>query len=175
MNVRLLQVILTVALALVFVGTGLAQEAAKDTAVTKVTHTYVGVKQCKICHKKDGIFDSWSATKHATVWDSLSADNQKNEAYKPFYTTGMADSVLLTGVQCEACHGPGSDYKKKSIMENKEAAIAAGLVIPDAKVCAKCHNEKAPGKLAATAKDFDFAKMKEKGVHAKAVKAEAGK
>jgi len=169
MNVRLLQVILTVALALIFVGTGLAQEAAK------AAHTYVGVKQCKMCHKKDGIFDSWSASKHATAWDSLSADNQKNAAYKPFYTTGVADTVLLTGVQCEACHGAGSDYKKKTVMENKEAAIAAGLIIPDAKVCVRCHNDKAPGKLGATAKDFDFAKMKAKGVHAKAVKTEAGK
>jgi len=175
MNVRLLQVILTVALALVFVGTGLAQEAVKAANAAKADHTYVGVKQCKMCHKKDGIFESWSASKHATAWDSLSAENQKNEVYKPFYTTGVKDTVLLTGVQCEACHGAGSDYKKKSVMENKEAAIAAGLVIPDAKVCAKCHNEKAPGKLAETAKDFDFAKMKEKGVHAKAVKAEAGK
>jgi mono/diheme cytochrome c family protein len=170
MKLRLLQVILTVAIGLVFVGTGLAQEAAKAA-----THAYVGVKQCKMCHKKDGIFDSWSASKHATAWDSLSADNQKSDAYKPFYTTGVADSVLLTGVQCEACHGAGADYKKKTVMENKEAAIAAGLVIPDAKVCAKCHNDKAPGKLGATAKDFDFAKMKEKGAHAKAVKAEAGK
>jgi hypothetical protein len=170
MNVRLLQVFLTVVLALVFVGTGLAQEAAK------AAHTYVGVKQCKMCHKKDGIFDSWSASKHATAWDSLSADNQKNEAFKAFYTTGSTpEGELLTGIQCEACHGPGSDYKKKSVMENKEAAMAAGLIIPDAKVCAKCHNDKAPGKLGATAKDFDFAKMKEKGVHAKAIKADAAK
>ena len=170
MNVRLLQVFLTVVLALVFVGTGLAQETAK------AAHTYVGIKQCKMCHKKDGIFDSWAASKHAIAWDSLSADNQKNEAFKAFYTTGSTpEGELLTGVQCEACHGPGSDYKKKSVMENKEAAIAAGLIIPDAKVCAKCHNDKAPGKLGATAKDFDFAKMKEKGVHAKAIKAAPAK
>jgi len=170
MRVHLIRMMLPVVLALVFVGTGLAQEAAKPV------HTYVSVKQCKLCHKKDGVFDSWSATKHATAWDSLSAENQKNEAYKPFYTTGSTpEGELLTGIQCEACHGPGSDYKKKTVMENKEAAIAAGLVIPDAKVCARCHNDKAPGKLGATAKDFDFIKMKEKGAHAKAIKAEVAK
>ncbi|UCC44700.1 MAG: hypothetical protein JSU65_01870 [Candidatus Zixiibacteriota bacterium] len=169
MRVRLLQLLLSAAMVLVFVGAAWADEPAKEE---KPQHTYVGVKKCKICHKKDGIYDSWAATKHATAWDSLSAEQQKDEALKPYYTTGSTpDGDLLTGIQCEACHGPGSDYKKKSIMEDREAAIAAGLIIPDATTCARCHNEKAPAKLAATAKDFDFAKMKEKGVHAKMVKA----
>jgi mono/diheme cytochrome c family protein len=127
-----------------------------------------------MCHKKDGIADSWAATVHATAFDKLSDADKANPALKPFYTTGStAAGELLTGIQCEACHGAGSDYKKMSVMKDKAAAIAAGLVMPDAKVCANCHNEKAPGKLGATAKDFDFAKMKEKGAHAAAVKAKA--
>ncbi len=104
--------------------------------------------------------------------DKLAEADKKNEALIPFYTTGTtAEGELLTGVQCEACHGAGSDYKKMTVMKDKAAAIAAGLVMPDAKVCAKCHNDKAPGKLGATAKDFDFAKAKVAGVHAKAIKA----
>jgi len=151
-------------------GVAHADEAAKpDTPA----HDYVGAKKCKICHKKDGIFDDWASTKHATAFDSLSTEDQKNEALHKYYTTGTtAKDELLTGVQCEACHGPGSDYKKKKVMENRELAITKGLNIPDEKTCLKCHNEKAPAKLAAVGKDFDFEKMKNKGVHAPAKKAE---
>jgi len=140
----------------------------------KATHEYIGAKKCIMCHKKDGVGESWEATKHATAWDNLSEEDKKNEALKPFYTTGTdAKGELLTGIQCEACHGPGSDYKSKSIMEDKEKAIANGLVIPTAETCMKCHNEKAPSAaLAATAKGFDFEKMKAKGVHAMPTKGE---
>ncbi|MEE9442798.1 MAG: multiheme c-type cytochrome [candidate division Zixibacteria bacterium] len=130
-------------------------------------HEYVGVKKCKVCHKKDGIFESWSATTHATVYDKLTDADKAKDEYKKYYTTGVdVKGVLLEEVQCEACHGAGSDYKKKAIMEDREKAVANGLVIPDEKTCKKCHNEKAPGKLGETGKTFDFVKMKAKGVHA---------
>jgi nitrate/TMAO reductase-like tetraheme cytochrome c subunit len=149
-------------------------EATKETAkkeskeVTKeVTHEYVGVKICKLCHKKDGVYPSWEKTKHAYAYDSLSAEDKKNKEILKYYTTGTtAKGELLTNIQCEACHGPGKDYKKKSVMENKEEAIANGLIIPDENTCKRCHNEKAPKALAALAKDFDFKKMVAKGVHA---------
>jgi hypothetical protein len=169
MRVRLLHMMIALAVVLAFTCAAMAQDAAKPEAPK---HQFVGAKACKMCHKKDGITDSWAATVHAIAWDSLSAADKKNEALKPFYTTGTtAEGEVLTGIQCEACHGAGADYKKMSVMKDKAAAIAAGLVMPDAKVCANCHNEKAPGKLGATAKDFSFEKAKVKGVHAKAVKA----
>ena len=49
------------------------------------------------------------------------------------------DSADLPNVQCEACHGPGSEYKSMSIMKDKEKAIAAGLVLPTEKTCLGCH------------------------------------
>ena len=129
-------------------------------------HEYIGVKKCKMCHKKDGIFESWQATPHATAWDKLSADQQAQDEYKKFYTTGTtAKGELLTGVQCEACHGPGSDYKKKKVMKDRDAAVAAGLLIPNEETCKKCHNEGATPELAASAADFDYEAMKAKGVH----------
>lgn len=140
----------------------------------KAKHDYIGVKKCKICHKKDGIHPSWAKSKHAIAWDSLSAEDQKNKDLLKYYTTGTtAKGDLLTGIQCEVCHGPGSDYKKKSIMEDKEKSIANGLLIPDEKTCKGCHNEKAPKALAALAKDFDFKKMVAKGVHDMPEKKEA--
>lgn len=166
MKAKMVYVLLPTLILLAFVG---AAWAGDDEA----KHEYVGVKKCKICHKNDGIYKSWESTPHATVWDSLTAEQQKDEAYLPYYTTGTtAKGDLLTGVQCEACHGPGSDYKKKSIMEDAAKAAAAGMLAVDEKTCLKCHNKKAPAALAATVKSWDFDKMKEKGVHDPAKKAE---
>lgn len=139
-------------------------------------HNFVGVKKCKICHKIDGIFESWSASKHATAWDNLSDADKKNKDLAKYYTTGTnAKGEALNNVQCEACHGAGADYKKKSIMKDQTKAIAAGMVVPTVELCKGCHNDKAPAALAAIAKDFDFAKAVAKGVHAKMKKAEAKK
>lgn len=135
-------------------------------------HEYIGAKKCKMCHKKDGIFESWSATAHATAYDKLSDADKAKDEFKKYYTTGVdAKGVLLEGVQCESCHGAGSAYKKKSIMKDHDKAVANGLMVPDEKTCKGCHNEKAPGKLGESAKTFDFAKMKDKGIHAPAAEA----
>ncbi len=79
---------------------------------------------------------------------------------------GVADSLIVTprankeghvvtnGVACESCHGPGSEYKKSSIMKDRDAAIAAGLVIPDKTTCVTCHNDKSP-----TFTGFNFEEM----------------
>jgi hypothetical protein len=161
--------ILTAAVLLFAVMVMAGDETTKATtkkATDEVTHEYVGVKICKLCHTKDGIYPSWEKTKHATAYESLSAEEKKNKDLLKYYTTGTtAKGDLLTGVQCEACHGPGNDYKKMSIMKDKEKAIANGLMMPDENTCKRCHNEKAPKALAALAKDFDFKKMVAKGVH----------
>jgi len=158
---RVVVSILTAALLLLAVVVMAGEETAK-----KAEHDYIGAKKCKLCHKKDGTYTSWEKTAHAFAYDSLSAEDQKNKDLLKYYTTGTtAKGTLLTGVQCEACHGPGSDYKKKSIMEDREKAIANGLLIPDENTCKSCHNEKAPKALAAIVKDFDFEKMKAKGIH----------
>ena len=49
-------------------------------------------------------------------------------------------------VQCETCHGPGSDYKSKKVMKDKKVAIEKGLLMYDnpEELCVKCHNEEGP-------------------------------
>ncbi|MBI3097327.1 MAG: HEAT repeat domain-containing protein [Planctomycetes bacterium] len=44
------------------------------------------------------------------------------------------------GVTCEACHGPGSDYRARSVMEEPDLARASGLRTPGPEDCAVCHN-----------------------------------
>ena len=52
----------------------------------------------------------------------------------------LADESL-PGVQCEACHGAGADFKKMSIMKDRDAAVANGLVIPTQATCDGCHKD----------------------------------
>jgi len=69
-------------------------------------------------------------------------------------------------VQCEACHGAGSEYKKPTIMSkskfaaDKAAALKvakdAGLVMPTAENCAKCHTKEGNPNF----KPLDFDKSK---------------
>jgi hypothetical protein len=84
-----------------------------------------------------------------------------------------AAMTLNAGVTCEACHGPGSLYVKHKTAElekNKDAKFTAealapmGLVKPDEKVCAGCHNAESPTKA-----EFKFAESKDK-THDKAKK-----
>lgn len=118
---------------------------------------YIGAEKCKICHKVQ--FESWKGLGHATAFERLKPEEQaKAECLKCHATGGNA---AMPGVQCEACHGPGSDYKAMQVMKDRDKALAAGLVVPDEATCKSCH-EKAPHDVPA----FDFGTMKDKGVHA---------
>ncbi len=118
----------------------------------EATHDYVGAKKCKACHK--AIYTAWSETGHATAFDVLTDEEKKNDACVACHTTGVLakDSSLMEGVQCEACHGAGSDFKSAKIMSKKKwaadpeahkaMAIEAGLIYPTAENCVVCHTEK---------------------------------
>jgi hypothetical protein len=152
------------------------------TAFASVTpHKFVGAGQCKMCHsgdKKGNQFQIWEKSKHAEAYKTLEGAAAKEIAEKKelkqsptesaeclaCHVGASADPALLDkkfdmkqGVQCEACHGAGSDFKAMSIMKDKEKAYAAGLV--DAgkmgkEICVRCHNDNSP-----TFKGFNFEEM----------------
>jgi len=146
-------------------------------AQEKPKFTYVGDKACKMCHKAQ--HEAWAATKHAKAFDALKPEEQKKAECTACHVTGKtaADS-LLVGVACEACHGPGSEYKKATIMSKTKfaadkaaamkAAVEAGLIIPTADNCVKCHKKEGNPNF----KEFNFETMKGK-VHPLAVVAPA--
>nr|AOR51122.1 hypothetical protein [uncultured bacterium pAW1] len=134
-------------------------------AQEKVTPTYVGADKCKMCHKD--IYEAWSKTKHATAFSKLSAEEAKKAECTGCHVTGaMADGVMIENVTCEACHGAGSEYKKPAIKAAAKwkadrpaqlaLAKAAGLIVPTAENCVRCH--KAEGNP--NFKGFDFEKSK---------------
>jgi len=45
-------------------------------------------------------------------------------------------------MQCEGCHGPGSEYANEQTMRDKAAAMKAGLRMPNERRCLVCHIDK---------------------------------
>lgn len=119
--------------------------------------SYVGVAKCKICHPFQ--YNSWLQTKHVKAFDNLPAASQNDPKCLKCHTTGNAAN---RGVQCEACHGAGSDYMKMSTMKNRDEARKAGLNFPPSEaICRGCHNPEAGAQF----KGFDFADALKKGIH----------
>ncbi len=113
---------------------------------------YLGVKWCRSCHSRRSpnpklrVFHSWEDSAHARAWESLPEAQRDNPECLPCHTTGYGmprrpdvPDAELRGVQCEACHGPGSHYFTWRVMKDPEQARARGLVLPTREVCAKCH------------------------------------
>lgn len=100
-------------------------------------HAYVGADKCKMCHKVQ--YNSWLDTVHAKATDAAKASKDPAFEAKCLSCHATNASEELPGVQCEACHGAGADFKKMSIMKDREAAIANGLVIPTQATCDRCH------------------------------------
>jgi len=138
------------------------------SAASAGKHEYVGVDKCKTCHKKEAIGDQygkWRESNLAKAFKTLGTDQAKKWAAEAgvgdpqtdgacvecHVTAYKAPAELVSskfdradGVQCEACHGAGKDYRKKKIMMDRDQAIANGLVIPDEKACLTCHNDRSP-------------------------------
>jgi hypothetical protein len=145
-----------------------APAAAKTDTKAAVKHPYVGETKCKMCHKQE--YDSWMTTKHAKAWAALKPEEQKKADCAGCHTTGKtATDSLLVNVACEACHGPGGDYKAIKKMQDPKLAAEAGLLPITEETCTRCHNKNSPN-----FKSFDFAKAKDPaagGVHMHPVKA----
>jgi YD repeat-containing protein len=131
-------------------------------------HEYTGFKKCKSCHKKEAIGNQigvWMESKHAKAYETLATekskkwaaeagvgDPQTDERCIKCHSTahGVPDDMVskkfdrTAGVQCESCHGPGKDYRKKKIMIDHDKAVEKGLILPTAAVCTTCHNDESP-------------------------------
>ena len=100
--------------------------------------TYVGAQKCKMCHKVQ--YNSWMETHHAKATE-IAKKGAEGRSFEPSCLKCHATNAdeNLPGVQCEACHGPGSAYKKMSIMKDLEKAKANGLKDVTQATCDGCH------------------------------------
>jgi len=103
-------------------------------------HAYVGAQKCKMCHRVE--FTSWENTVHAKATENAKAAKDRKFGPECLQCHATNSDEAMAGVQCEACHGPGADYKKMSIMKDVEKAKANGLILPKQETCNGCHDGK---------------------------------
>ena len=137
---------------LVIVAAGLAARA------TSAAPTYIGADKCKMCHKIQ--HTSWLETKHAKATESAKASKDRKFEAACLTCHATNKDEAMAGVQCEACHGAGSDYKSIQVMKDKDKAVAAGLVIPTQATCNGCHDGKDHHKSQTFTKDVHAHKAK---------------
>lgn len=135
---------------------------------TKRDHPqYVGSHTCRSCHlgrEHGNQYVQWLSSRHAAAYWRLATDWALFLALqRPYFqdienpraddrcllchTTAAQDPDALfassfdaaEGVGCEACHGPGSEYRHAEIMSDRAAFLAAGGSVPDERTCQNCH------------------------------------
>lgn len=162
-------VAVTVPLYLGFAMPVAAEEPAVVAHAAAADGEYTGAKAgCRKCHLKQ--YRSWEKTPHAKTLEALPEDERSNPECLRCHTTGFGEPTGFTSVDatpelafvgCEQCHGPGSGYRDKEIMQDHEASAAAGLRIPDEQTCLGCHNDESPQ----FSGSFDYEEMKAMGLH----------
>ncbi|UCG31707.1 MAG: beta-propeller fold lactonase family protein [Phycisphaerales bacterium] len=144
---------------------------------------YIGVMACAKCHEGPMMgyqFSKWRLGKHARAYailgtpagykiaaaESVQGNPQQSIECLRCHTTGaglsegrfMEGFDYRDGVQCESCHGPGSEYSPEAVMRDPRAAMQAGLQPVSEKTCMPCH-ENAHGR------SFDYEAAVEKIMH----------
>jgi len=143
---------------------------------------YIGVEACGRCHKSEkqgSQMPIWKESIHSHAYKTLQTIEAKQIAEDMGFDkhpTELTECLIchasgfeveessLTegfkiedGVQCETCHGPGSEYKSLKVMKNRELAVKNGLVPiynNTENFCVSCHNPDSP-----TFSGFDFEVM----------------
>ncbi len=128
---------------------------------------YVGSRVCGSCHAGKGMgnqYSLWLHSKHSSAWAVLARPESQHIAEISGLRQKPQESPICLGchataydaedwqkdetfrieegVQCERCHGPGSEYMSEKVMRDKKAAMENGLTMPDEKFCMGCHIEK---------------------------------
>jgi predicted CXXCH cytochrome family protein len=118
------------------------QFVARDPLTGKLREQYLGIETCARCH--DATVSDFMLSPHFRTFKRLTdSGNEKDGKCLPCHTTGYGmfsgydpeseekGGINLRGVQCEACHGPGTSHTRDG--KYRERAR---------KVCRKCHNSR---------------------------------
>ncbi len=168
----------------------LAPVAALNAKEQEIHPVFVGTKTCVSCHQGATMgqqFTKWFLSAHSRAYASLAKpeahqiaelsgiplDPQESATCLGCHTTAAQTEdwekdptfQRQDGVQCEKCHGPGSEYANVRTMTNREAALRAGLTIPTARDCMNCHLEKGSHVAVLNSPPFDVQKALEAIAH----------
>ncbi|MBW2568606.1 MAG: hypothetical protein JRD93_10920 [Deltaproteobacteria bacterium] len=130
---------------------------------------YIGNRKCRLCHFE--YFRGWEKDPHANAFVRLGR-MQNNPYCLKCHTTGfngpqgfVSEKITpgLRGVQCEACHGPGSKHKDSPY---DKKALWIGRKIDYQSVCIKCHDRN-------WTPEFDYEKYRKRIEHKIEIKAGA--
>ena len=133
----------------------LAEERAARKRPSPANDQFLGAETCKKCHFDQ--YEQWSETKHAHAYTSL-LNNNKNydQECLACHTTGFGkpsgflspyDGLAMKDVQCESCHGLGTEHKRDGSYGGVQEAV-----------CIVCHD-------AENSPDFAFPAYIEEVVH----------
>jgi len=125
---------------------------------------YAGALACATCHgaqSGDRAYGTWRMSPHADAYATLSTarareiarqmgvtgNPQRSDRCLACHTTGGGEPAgrflesfdPAQGVQCESCHGPGSEYLPQAVMLDPVAAADGGLRAVDRTTCTRCH------------------------------------
>ncbi|MCJ7627322.1 MAG: cytochrome c family protein, partial [Longimicrobiales bacterium] len=155
--------------------------AGSASAQNPRQRVYVGEEACRPCHHQpDGAdqFSPWRLAKHAQAFAALSmpesrqiadlsgigGDPTRNRVCLGCHTTAYDTEEwerddtfhFEDGVQCELCHGPGSEYMGAEVMRDTARARQAGLRMPREQDCLVCHTEKGSHSAVLGVRRFSF-------------------
>jgi YVTN family beta-propeller protein len=136
-------------------------------AETEKHPLFVGDQECAKCHQGAGMNYqqcSWMNSAHAKAYAVLATPEAKEIARLSGIPEEPQEAAMClgchatgadaedwqkedtfhveNGVQCEKCHGAGSEYMAEYVMVDRKAAQAAGLMMPTKEDCMNCHKVK---------------------------------
>jgi YVTN family beta-propeller protein len=142
---------------------------------------YIGSQACGNCHDGPTMghqFSKWRLSAHAKAFSSLALpespeitrlsglleEPQQSRMCLGCHATA-ADTELWErdpgfhiedGLQCEGCHGPGSEYAPDHIMRDRTLSMMNGLKMPTRDDCMLCHRAKGSHDGVLIRKPFDL-------------------
>jgi YVTN family beta-propeller protein len=141
---------------------------------------YVGTQVCGSCHDGAAMgnqLSHWLHTAHAKAytslakpaareiakWSGIPMEPQESAMCLGCHATAAEAEpwekdetfFLYEGIQCEKCHGAGSEYMDELVMMDPSAAMAAGLNMPTKEDCMNCHAEKGSHRIVLGPRKFD--------------------
>ena len=145
-------------------GGGLKVFVAPNPLPAAGQSAFAGSKKCLPCH--ESIYRHWLGSAHARAWQSLEKRRaQHDPTCLRCHSTGYGEqggftdqrqTPQLTGVQCEACHGPAAGHPPRKTGWSWLGADCSPCRIR--RICMGCHNR-------THSPDFDLTRYLERIKH----------